>query len=107
MAEGKNASRTLLDAGGATDAFRVLHRQAFVREVHDVDALVADRGADVAGNAFRLLWKNPEAREARVDVHEGRERTKEPAPDAARVFEIQAYTDNAAEEDIDEPFVVG
>src|SRR5205085_11510158 len=107
MAEGEDASRTLLDAGGAADAFGILHRETFVRKVHDVDALVADRGANVAGNAFRFLWKNPEAGEARVDVHEGRERTKESAPDAARVFEVQAYTDNAAEEDIDEPFVVG
>jgi hypothetical protein len=107
MAEGEDASRTLLDAGGATDALGVLHRQTFVREVHDVDALVADRGADVAGNAFRFLGENPEAREARVDVHEGRERTEEPAPDTTRVFEVKAYAEDAAEENIDDPLVVG
>ena len=106
MSEGEDAGRTLLDAGGATDAFGILHRQTFVREVHDVDALVADRGANVAGNAFRFLRENPEAGEARVDVHEGRERTKEPAPDAPRVFEVEADANNSAEEDIDEPFVV-
>src|SRR5437588_11710259 len=98
MAEGQNASGTLLDAGGATDALRILHWQTFVREVHDVDALVADRGADVAGNAFRFLREDPEAREARVDVHEGRERTKEPAPDAPRVFEVKSDANDAAEE---------
>src|ERR1700686_691700 len=107
MAEGEDASWTLLDAGGATHAFGVLHGQTFVREVHDVDALVADRGADVAGNAFRFLRENPEPREARVDVHEGRERTKEPAPDAPRVFEVKAHANNTTEEDVNEPFVVG
>src|SRR5205814_9808721 len=107
MSEGEDAGRTLLDAGGAAHAFGVLHRETFVREVHDVDALVADRGANVAGNAFRFLRENPEAREARVDVHEGRERTKEPAPDAPGVFEVEADANNSAEEDVDEPFVVG
>src|SRR5437588_11403142 len=106
MAEGQNASGTLLDAGGATDTLGILHRQTFVREVHDVDALVADRGADVAGNAFRFLRENPEAGKASVDMHEGRERTKEPAPDAPGVFEVKADANDSAEEDIDQPFVV-
>src|SRR5438067_7002185 len=107
MSEGEDAGRTLLDAGGTAHAFGILHRQAFVREVHDVDALVADRGADVAGNAFRFLRENPEAGEASVDVHEGRERTEEPAPDAAGVFEVKANANDASEENIDQPFVVG
>src|SRR5437588_11396943 len=106
MSEGKDAGRTLLDAGGTAHAFGILHRQTFVREVHDVDALVADRGADVAGNAFRFLRENPEAGEASVDMHEGRERTKERAPDAPAVFEVKADANDSAEEDIDQPFVV-
>ena len=104
--EGQHAGGTLLDAGGAAHAFGVLHRQTLVREVHDVDPLMANRGADVAGNAFRFFGKNPETRETRIDVHEGGQRTKEPAPDAPGIFEIKADADDAAEENIHEPFVV-
>src|SRR5205085_11175573 len=34
------------------------------------------------------------------------ERAKETAPDATRVFEIKSDTDDAAEENVDEPFVI-
>lgn len=69
--EGEYSSRAALDAGGASNAFGILHRDSFVGEVHDVDALVADGGADVAGDAFAFVREDPELREARVDVHEG------------------------------------
>ena len=38
----KDTRGTLLDARGTTDAFGILHRQTFIREVHNVDALMAD-----------------------------------------------------------------
>ena len=43
MSEGENARGTLLQTRGTAYALRILHRQAFVGEVHDVDALMADR----------------------------------------------------------------
>ena len=105
--KGKDARGTLLDARGTTDAFRILHGQTFVREVHDVDALMADRSANVARNAFRFLGENPKARKACIDMHERGERTKETAPDAARVFKIKTDADDPTEEHINGPFVVG
>src|ERR1043166_2473435 len=100
MPERQHAGRTLLDTGRAADAFGVLHRETFVCEVHDVDSLMADRCADVARNAFRFFGENSEARKSRVDVHERGERAKETAPNAARIFEIKADADDAAEENI-------
>ena len=106
MSEGEDAGGTLLHARGTAHALRILHGQAFVREVHDVDALMADRSANVAGNAFRFFGENPKAREARINMHERGERTKETAPDAARIFEIETDANDSTEENIDEPFVV-
>src|SRR2546421_12694964 len=106
MPKSKYARGTLLDASGTTDAFWILHRQTFVGEVHDVDPLMADRSANVAGNAFRFLGENPKARKACIDMHERGERTKETAPDPARVFEIKTDANDATEKDIDHPFVV-
>src|SRR5436190_14189396 len=105
MPERQDTGRTLLHTGGTAHALRVLHRQTFVREVHDVDSLVADRSADVARNAFRFLRENPEPGKPRIDVHERGKRTEESAPDAAGVFKIKADADDAAEENIDVPFV--
>lgn len=68
-AKGEHAGRAALHAGRAADAFGVAHAEALVGEVHDVDALVADRRADVAGDALFLVRENSEAREAGVDVH--------------------------------------
>ena len=87
--EAEDTGRALLHAGGAADAFRIFHRHAFVGEVHHVDALMADARADVARDALFLLRKNPVAREARVDVHERRERTGEAAPDASAEPEVR------------------
>src|SRR2546421_9036759 len=106
MAERQHASRALLDTGRTTHAFGVPHRQAFVREIHDVDSLVANRGADVARNAFRYFGKNPEAREARVDMHQRRERAKKPTPDPAGILEIEPDADDTAEKNVDQPFVI-
>ncbi len=49
---------------------------ALVGEVHHVDALVADAGADVARDALLLLGQDAEAREARVDVHQRGQRDR-------------------------------
>ena len=68
--EAEDAGGALLHAGGAAEAFGVFHGHAFVGEVHHVDALMTNAGADVAGDALFLFGKNPIAREARVDVHE-------------------------------------
>ena len=105
-AEGERPRRAGLDAGGAAHALGVLHRQALVGEVHDVDALVADRRADVAGDALLLVGEDAEPREARVDVHERRERAGEAAPDAAGEPEVEAHADDAGEEDVDHVVVV-
>ena len=40
-------------------------------------------------------------------MHERGERTRETAPDPAGVLEIKTHADDATEENIDEPFVVG
>src|SRR2546422_8794484 len=55
LPELEHARRAALNARRAAHAFRVLHGQALVREVHDVDALVADRRADVARDALLLV----------------------------------------------------
>ena len=39
-------------------------------------------------------------------MHEGREWAKEPAPDASGIFEIQTDPDDAAEENVHQPFVI-
>ena len=41
-----------LNAGGAAHAFRIFHGQSLFGEIHYVDPLMADRGADIAGNTF-------------------------------------------------------
>src|SRR5206468_6254912 len=50
--------------------------------------------------------EDPEPREPRVDVHERRERTREPAPHAAREPEVRSDADDPGEEDVDEVVVV-
>src|ERR1700693_2905263 len=52
ISERKHAGRALLHASRAANALRILHGQAFISEIHDVDPLMTDRSADVAGNAF-------------------------------------------------------
>src|SRR3954452_1131276 len=42
MPKGKHAGRALLDTRGTPDALRILHGDAFVCEIHDVDSLVAN-----------------------------------------------------------------
>ena len=83
--EVEHSSRALLNAGGATNTFGILHGLAFVGKVHDIDSLVADRGADVTRDAFVLIGKDAELTEcALVDLHESRERASEAAPDTTR-----------------------
>src|SRR5678810_1333669 len=48
LPELEHAGGTHLDAGRAAHALGVLHGLSLVREVHHVDALVADRGADLS-----------------------------------------------------------
>src|SRR5438876_7397114 len=67
---------------------------------------MARRCARVARDAARLLGNDREATEARVHVHERRERTEEATPDAAREPEVESVAENAAEEDVDRPLVV-
>ena len=59
MSKGEDAGRTLLDTGGATHAFGIFHGQTLVREVHDIDPLMTDRGANIARDAFLFVGKNP------------------------------------------------
>ena len=73
-----------LDAGGAANAFRVFHGQPLIGEIHDVDPLMANRGADIAGNTFFLVGKNAKARESGVNMHQCRQRTGKSTPDASR-----------------------
>ena len=102
-AKRQNASWALLDAGGTADAFRILHRKAFVSEVHHVDSLVADRSANVAGNAFAFVRENPVTRKARVNVHERREWAGKTAPNPAAEPKVKPDPKNAGHEDIDAP----
>ena len=104
--EAEDAGGALLHAGRAADAFGVFHGHAFVGEVHHVDALMADAGADVAGDALFLFRKNPVAREARVDVHERGERAREAAPHAPAKPEIGGDSHDAGEPEIDQVGIV-
>ena len=102
----ENAGRAGLNAGGAANAFGIFHGFAFVGEGHDVDALVADAGADVAGDAFILIRENSKAGEAGVDVHQRGERTGEPAPDSAGEMEVEGDAEDAGQPKIDEVGIV-
>ena len=62
----------LFYAGGAADALGIFHGEPFVGKVHDIDALMAHAGADVAGDAFFLLRENSILREARINMHQRR-----------------------------------
>ena len=104
--EAKRSGGAHLNTSRAANAFWIFHSESLIGKVHDIDSLVTNRGANVAGNTLRFFRENPEAREACVDVHESGQRTKEPAPDASRIFEIKTDTDDAAEENIDHPLVV-
>src|SRR5436309_799060 len=106
MSKGEDAGRTLLDTGGTAHAFGIFHGQALVREVHDIDSLMTDRGTDVARDAFLFFGKNPVAREAGVDVHEGRERAGKAAPNTPAKPKVEADTENAAHEDVNAPRIV-
>ena len=57
--------------------------QALVGEVHDVDALVADRGAGVAADAFFLIDRDAKGAEAGINVHQCGQRAGKATPDAA------------------------
>ena len=81
--EVEHSSRALLNAGGATNTFGILHGLAFVGKVHDVNALVAHRGADITGDTFFLVGKDTELSEAGIDVHQGCQWAGEAAPDSA------------------------
>src|SRR5262249_15621620 len=87
-AEGERAGRAALDAGRAADALWIGHRFAALGEAHDVDALVAGRGTDVARDAALRVGEDAELAHARVDVHQRRQRTEKAAPDAPREGEV-------------------
>ena len=79
--EVQNPCWTLLNASGAANALRILHGFAFVGEVHDVDTLMANGGADVTRDALIFVRKDAElAKGSLVNVHEGGERAAEAAP---------------------------
>ena len=106
MSKGKHPGWTLLNTRRTADAFRIFHWQTFIREVHDIDPLVTNGSADIAGNTFRFLGENSKAREACIDMHEGSEWTKETAPNPSGIFEIEANANDSSEKHIDHPFVV-
>src|SRR5207249_1528687 len=105
LPELKNTCRAALDARRAADAFRVLHRDPFVREVHDVDALVADRGADIARDTLLLVRRDRETAEPGVDMHERGKRTEEPAPHPPREPEVETVADDPDEKHVDAPLI--
>src|SRR5262245_41635405 len=104
--EAERAGRTGVHAGRAAHALGVLHRQPLVGEAHDVDALVAHRRAHVAADALLLVGEDAETGEARVDVHERRQRAGEATPDAPGEPEVEADADDAGEEHVDDVVVV-
>src|ERR1051325_2145840 len=105
-AEIQHAGGTHLNASRATDTFRILHRQTFVRKIHDIDALMTNGSANIAGNALFLIRKNPEARESRIDVHQRRERTSKTAPDASAEPEIHSNTYDTRQKNVNHMIVV-
>src|SRR2546430_9488787 len=105
LPELEHARGATLDAPGSADAFGILHGEPLVREVHDVDALVANRGAHVARDALLLVRHDREAAEPRADVHERGKRTQEAAPDAPGEPEIEPVADHARQEHVHEPLV--
>ena len=88
--EVENSGGALLNAGGAADALWIFHGLAFVGKVHDVDALVADRGADVTGDTLVFICEDAEFTEGTsVNLHESGERAGKAAPDAAGEVEVE------------------
>ena len=66
LPEHEDSGGTALHARRTSHALRIRHRQSLVREVHDVDALVAHGGADIAGDAFFLVGQDAEPTEKRA-----------------------------------------
>src|SRR3989442_6454050 len=63
LSEAERPRRTALDARRAAHALRVGHRNTLVGEIHDVDSLVAYRGADIARDALLLLGEDAKTAE--------------------------------------------
>src|SRR5262249_11868988 len=99
--ERESTRRAALHARRASHTLGILHRQPLVREAHDVNALVADGRAYVAGDALGFFREDAESRETSVDVHESRERASEATPDAAAQPEIAAHSHDPGEEQVD------
>ncbi len=55
LSECQHAGGAALDAGRTADAFRVRHRQTFVRKVHDINSLVAN------GSTNHRRFRSPNA----------------------------------------------
>ena len=81
--QGEHACGALLDTSGASNALRVLHGGAFVGYVHDIDALMTDAGADIAGDAFLLVREDAKLAKSGIDVHKGCEWAGKAAPDTS------------------------
>jgi hypothetical protein len=105
-AESENSSRTLLDACRTTNALRICHRQTLVGKIHDVDSLMTDRSADIAGNAFHLLREDAKSRESCIDVHQGSERTCKATPNPSAKPKIAAYPNDACQKHVHEVVII-
>ncbi len=64
------------------------------------------RRADVARDAFLLVWEDAVFRESRVDVHQRRERAGEPAPHAPSEPEITSQAYDPCQENVHDVVVV-
>ena len=84
----EDSSRALLNTSRTTHTFWIFHRQTFIGEVHDIDSLMADGGADIARDTLMLVGKDPVTREPGIDVHQGCEGAGKATPDAPAKPEV-------------------
>lgn len=102
----KNPGRAGLHACAAAHALRIVHRQTFIGKVHNIYSLMADRCANVTGNAFLFVRYDSETAKSCVYVHQCRQWTHEPAPYSSAIPKIQSVSYNSRQDNIHHPFVI-
>src|SRR5438552_18042909 len=101
-AKAQNIHRTGNDASGTPHTLDIIHRPARDRVACYVDPHVAVLRADTAANTFLFVGKDPVLAELSINVHQRSKRTTVPAPDSARIEEVDAQPDRSSECGIDD-----
>lgn len=94
-AKAQDIHRAARNTCGTPYALDIIHRTPLARIAHHVNPHVTNPGADVATDTLGFVGKNPIARKAGVDVHERRQRTAIPAPDATGIKKVNPKGDRA------------